>query len=92
MLIYRISFKEAIDRISFMIDKVKMSKKDGYALIMARQSLKKQMPKKPTLTNNENWYFYKCPNCNNGIIKSNDDGKFPYCHLCGQALDWSDTE
>ena len=53
-------------------------------------AVEKQIPKKPAP--NKDWHLYSCPNCNNEIINSLDDGKFPHCHLCGQALDWSATE
>lgn len=54
-------------------------------------ALEKQIPKRPVMKAN-GWDLYTCPNCDKGIINNNDDGKFPYCHLCGQALDWSDAE
>lgn len=53
-------------------------------------ALEKQIPKKPILDcifpSGVKWYL--CPACNhNGIEKVGG-----YCHRCGQALDWSDTE
>ena len=53
-------------------------------------ALEKQIPKKPILDcifpSGVKWYL--CPACNhNGIEKVGG-----YCHNCGQALDWSDTE
>ena len=53
-------------------------------------ALEKQIPKKPILDcifpSGIKWYL--CPACNhNGIEKVGN-----YCHSCGQALDWSDTE
>lgn len=94
MLVYRISFEEAVERISFMIDKVKMSQKDKYALIMARQSIQKQMPKKVEKIG----AAYRCPDCKkiHSVDYFNDLAivvpEKQYCNKCGQALDWSDTE
>ena len=56
----------------------------------AISALEKQIPKKPLLDcifpSGVKWYL--CPACNhNGIEKVGG-----YCHACGQALDWSDTE
>ena len=31
--------------------------------------------------------IYHCPNCKDFISRT-----YTYCHKCGQALDWSDTE
>ena len=60
----------------------------------------KQIPKKPTphkvdaekiKIGNVNWCkgttIYHCPNCKDFISRT-----YTYCHKCGQALDWSDTE
>ena len=62
----------------------------------------KQIPKKPTphivepvespiKIGNMNWgrgtTIYYCPNCKDFISRT-----YTYCHKCGQALDWSDTE
>ena len=53
-------------------------------------TLEKQIPKKPTLDtafpSGTLWWI--CPACNQDDIETNDR----YCHECGQALDWSDTE
>ena len=70
------------------------------ALKMAISALKKQIPKKPTphIVDGEkikigNGYWckgttiYRCPNCEDFISRM-----YKYCHKCGQALDWSDTE
>ena len=63
-------------------------------------ALKKQIPQKPTpkvvdvekiKIGNAAWCkgttIYYCPNCNDFISRI-----YTYCHKCGQALDWSDTE
>ena len=56
----------------------------------AIEALEKQIPKKPILDtifpSGVEWYL--CPTCNHNNIEKCDC----YCHNCGQALDWSDTE
>ena len=59
-------------------------------LLLCKKALEKQIPKKPILDtifpSGVKWYL--CPTCNhNGIEKVGC-----YCHNCGQALDWSDSE
>ena len=54
-------------------------------------ALEKQMPKKPIKIRGS--YFGKgkggdCPNCKAGV----NSIEYKYCRICGQALDWSDTE
>ena len=53
-------------------------------------ALEKQIPKKPILDtiSPSGVKWFRCPVCNhNGIEKTG-----AYCHSCGQALGWSDTE
>ncbi len=60
---------------------------------LAISALKKQIPKRPN--RNEYGYFI-CPTCNSDddslMYDSNYAERYNYCHECGQALDWSDTE
>lgn len=68
---------------------------------LAISALEKQIPKKPIQANyivkvngvytllDEN-EFTKCPSCTYKDIEVKHGQK--YCHICGQALDWSDTE
>ena len=57
-----------------------------------KSAFEKQIPKKPI----EDGYFAEpcaCPNCGGDVTNMADnDYHFQYCHYCGQALDWSDTE
>lgn len=66
----------------------------------AIEALEKQMPKKPKphkvdiekiKIGNGNWCkgttIYYCPNCKDFISRT-----YNFCHKCGQALDWSETE
>ena len=58
---------------------------------LCKKTLEKQIPKKPiTLGFNPikliSSVSYICPNCNTHVSTT------PYCPICGQALDWSDTE
>lgn len=55
------------------------------ALSVAKNSLEKQIPKKPI----QDGYIDFCPRCNNSLEYPES---YEYCPDCGQALDWSDTE
>lgn len=67
----------------------------------AKEALEKQMPKKPIKANyivkvhgvdtllDEN-EFTKCSSCKYKDVEVKGGQK--YCHICGQALDWSDTK
>lgn len=63
------------------------------ALWTAVQSLEKQIPKKVILGYDEQDSIC-CPNCKGELMSMDwyDHWKCNYCELCGQALDWSDTE
>ena len=51
------------------------------------EAIKKQTPKKP-IGDLHSVPHYRCPNCHSGVVMYEDSTKFPYCHHCGQALDW----
>ena len=66
-------------------------------IAMGVKALEKQMPKK--ITHEASLYeCCTCPKCKNVVDKFERFGdsmvrvKYNYCHFCGQALDWSDTE
>lgn len=68
---------------------------------LAISALKKQIPEKPIRANraiekdgqlfmyDENEYW-KCPMCTSYDVPLRENQR--YCHYCGQALDWSDTD
>ena len=59
-------------------------------LLMCKEALEKQIPKKPTdKTLEYDGYYGRCPGCNRVIYDYKDRNR---CYNCGQALDWSDTE
>lgn len=65
------------------------------ALEMAKESLEKQIPKKPDIygdgyDDNGNLIYdtYDCPNCETSYEM--DYEKYDYCPSCGQKFDWSD--
>lgn len=64
---------------------------------LCKNALEKQIPKKPKVKEETYSRFYDCPSCG-GYLVSKIDGelcsgqKYKYCHRCGQALDWSDSE
>ena len=66
------------------------------AIHMAEESLEKQIPKKPVLKNTKGIVgidMWHCPVCKNEIVSDWNKGiANPYCHHCGQAIDWSEEE
>ena len=66
------------------------------ALDMAIEALQKQIPKKPVLEKTKGIVgidMWHCPVCDEEIISDwNRDIAKPYCHLCGQRLNWRDEE
>lgn len=59
-------------------------------LLMCKEALEKQIPKKTTKRQyvpNGTLIYGRCPICY--YFAKND---FKYCGNCGQALDWSDSE
>ena len=53
-------------------------------LIVCKESLEKQIPKKVTKS--------ACPSCNRiFLFRHGEKRKGDYCDNCGQALDWSDN-
>lgn len=84
------TFEEAIGQLKCNVEGDYINLDDLEAFNLAIPALEKQIPKKPILDtifpSGVKWYL--CPACNhNGIEKVGG-----YCHSCGQALDWSDTE
>lgn len=61
------------------------------ALDMAIETLEKQIPKKP-IGDLNSVPHYRCVACGEGVKTYKSSTVYPYCHHCGQALDWSDTE
>ena len=60
-------------------------------------ALEKQIPKKPIprfINTFSDEMAISCPCCKEPIVNvwNKRDYKPLYCHYCGQALDWSDTE
>ena len=66
---------------------------DNCVLGKAIEALEKQIPKKPVLEKTKGIVgidMWHCPVCDGEIISDwNRDIANPYCHLCGQRLDWS---
>lgn len=66
------------------------------AMEVCKKAIMKQISKKPTITNDgffngqpiyDTW---GCPNC--GKVNETDFEDYEYCPICGQALDWGDTQ
>ena len=95
------TYEEAIERIKCILKNNSFTKADKNALKLTIEALEKQIPKKPIQANyivkvngvdtllDEN-EFTKCPSCTYKDIEVKHGQK--YCHICGQALDWSNSE
>lgn len=70
--------------------------KDVEALNGAIEALEKHIPKKPILRRQIGLftiYLFHCPVCDDALISEwNKNIANPYCHHCGQAIDWSEEE
>lgn len=92
------TYEEAIKILQVERDYAQFPQYVKEAVKIATYVLEKQIPKK-LKKKEENQYstFYDCPCCG-GYLVSKIDGElcggheYKYCHHCGQALDWSDTE
>lgn len=56
----------------------------------AIECIKKQMPKKPMITNLGS--ITRCPKCEAVHFQCLPSVNIDYCCRCGQAIDWSDEE
>lgn len=100
------TYEEARKALEITQQSLAQSYKAGSHLAMEKnglaiEALEKQIPKKPIKANyivkvngvdtllDEN-EFTKCPSCIYKDIEVKHGQKC--CHICGQALDWSDTE
>lgn len=54
------------------------------------KALEKQIPQKPSWV--DSVPHSRCPVCHNAVATYIDSPKLPYCHWCGQALDWGETK
>ena len=69
------------------------ARSDKEAFEIAIKALEKQIPKKPNKigypfdSDIDPLVYGYCPCCN-----THQDSSKKYCDICGQALDWSDTE
>lgn len=51
------------------------------------EAIDKQEPKKP-IGDLHSVPHYRCPRCTKGVKGWSDSPVYPYCHHCGQRLDW----
>ena len=70
-----------------------------WAIDAATEAVKKQVPMKPTVQNEDEYVAnYKCPKCGCRLV-SKIDGEYvagtrcyKYCYICGQHIDWEGVE
>lgn len=58
-------------------------------LIVCKEALEKQIPKKVEKGEIGEYMGYYCPVCHEELVQ---DGQWDYCMFCGQALDWEEEE
>lgn len=86
--------QEALEIITNAIQSDNMTAPQDKALAIAQKALEKQIPKKGIMIGDNYSSVLSCPNCRKPIVNVWNIAKYEpnYCHYCGQALDWSDTE
>ena len=86
--------QEALEIITNAIQTDGMTAEQDEALAIAQKALEKQIPKKGIMRGDNYSSVLSCPNCRKPIVNVWNIAKYEpnYCHYCGQALDWSDTE
>lgn len=81
------TYEEAIEILQEERDYAQFPKYAREAIKIATSAIKKQIPEKPKLDNDNGIYETEhCPNCNRKLFPNEHHCK------CGQALDWSDTK
>lgn len=85
--------QEALEIITNAIQTDGMTAEQDEALAIVQKALEKQIPKKVIFGDDEQDSIC-CPNCKGELLSMDwyDHWKCNYCEVCGQALDWSDTE
>ena len=87
--------EEAIEILKHEHDYAQLLSYVNEALKMAISALEKQIPKK-SLNIEETKYkvSYKCPVCRTVHVNEwcGTNWKLPFCSICGQALDWGDSD
>lgn len=83
------TYEEAINTIKIAMAEVEWDYPMDYAVAFeaAISALEKQIPKKPYLDNDNGIYEKEyCPTCHRSLFPNDN-----HC-ICGQAIDWGDTE
>lgn len=65
----------------------KETMREGDYILAVKYALEKQIPKKPKYIDGD-YDLPLCPSCGLSV----DEDRDMYCSICGQALDWSDSE
>ena len=89
--------KEALEQLRYEIEEEGHCSFIEDEMKVAFKCMEKQMPKK--ITHEATLYICcTCPSCKNVVDKFETFGEskvrvqYKYCHFCGQALDWSETD
>ncbi len=90
------TIQEAIEQLECNIEGDYINVDDLEAINLAIPALEKQIPKKPIarfINTFSDDMAISCPCCKKPIVNvwNKRDYKPLYCHYCGQALDWGDS-
>lgn len=85
--------KEAVETIKIAIAEVEWNYPLDYSIAFEKaiEALEKQMPKKPYDVDTE-YKTFDCPECLSKLYTDDDMQDCGYCPVCGQDLDWGETE
>lgn len=92
--VMKMNAQEALETIKYEVDEEGHCGYIEDELRLAMTALEKQIPKKGIMIGDNYSSVLSCPNCRKPIVNVWNIAKYEpnYCHYCGQALDWSDTE
>lgn len=83
--------KEALEYFKRRKEQTELNDRVQQAEDLAIKALEKQMPKKPYDVDTE-YKTFDCPECLSRLYTDDDMQDCGYCPVCGQRLDWRETE
>ena len=88
------TYEEVIDNLKYLINEDCTDTQHDFVeeIKISIEALKKQIPKKPTRTRGK--YGHTECACCGWVVESfcGDLEQYPFCPLCGQAIDWEESE
>ena len=83
--------KEALEYFKRRKEQIGLSDRVQQAEDLAIKALEKQMPKKPYDIDTE-YKTFDCPECLSKLYTDDEMQDCSYCPVCGQRLEWGETE